>query len=149
MLSGGDECLARFTLSIEGVEFLVEAVLGRLASVNGTADGGGTDYTASDASLIIGVGTLSESLTLTGQTDNIYEEDETIIVDVTGVTNGSENGEQQVTATITEITGIKTSCISGLFLKYSFNKTTIPTLKPTCNKSKLQCFLCIKTFSIR
>src|SRR6185436_15554869 len=45
---------------------------------------------------------LTGSVTLTAVQDTLVEANETIIVDITGVTNGGEYGEQQVTATITD-----------------------------------------------
>jgi len=67
----------------------------------GTATGGGTDYSSS-ASITINAGSLSNTATVTGVNDLLDENDETVIVDISGVTNGSENGTQQVTATITD-----------------------------------------------
>ncbi|GAK61589.1 fibronectin type III domain protein [Candidatus Vecturithrix granuli] len=69
---------------------------------SGTATGGGTDYTASGTSLIIAAMNVTNSITLTGVNDALIEDDETIVVDITGVTNGTESGMQQVTATITD-----------------------------------------------
>jgi hypothetical protein len=70
-------------------------------SLSGTATGS-TDYTASDNSITISAGQTSGSMTLTGIDDSLDEENETIIVDINNVTNGTENGTQQVTATITD-----------------------------------------------
>ena len=67
----------------------------------GTATGGGTDYSAA-ASITVNAGTLSNSVNITGVNDALDENDETVIVDITSVTNGTENGTQQVTATITD-----------------------------------------------
>ncbi|MFN0053941.1 MAG: beta strand repeat-containing protein [Planctomycetales bacterium] len=61
-----------------------------------------TDYTASSATIVIPAGQLSKSVTLTGKADALPETDETIIVDITQVTNGLESGVQQVTARISE-----------------------------------------------
>jgi len=69
---------------------------------SGTATGGGTDYTTSGTNLIIAAMNVTNSITLTGVNDALIEDDETIVVDITGVTNGTENGTQQVTATITD-----------------------------------------------
>ena len=60
------------------------------------------DYTRSGTSIIIPAGSTTGSITLTGVDDALDEADETVVVDITGVTNGTENGEQQVTATITD-----------------------------------------------
>ena len=68
----------------------------------GTATGGGTDYTASDTSIVIAAGSTTGTVTITGVNDALDEADETVIVDISGVTNGTESGSQQVTATITD-----------------------------------------------
>ncbi|MBO3700895.1 S-layer family protein, partial [Roseivirga sp. E12] len=63
----------------------------------------GTDYNNTVAtSIVITAGNLSASASpiITATQDNTPESNETIIVDVTGVTNGSENGSQQQTVTI-------------------------------------------------
>jgi trimeric autotransporter adhesin len=61
-----------------------------------------SDYTRSGTSILIPAGSLTGSITLTGVNDLLDEANETIIVDVTSVTNGTESGTQQVTATITD-----------------------------------------------
>jgi hypothetical protein len=61
----------------------------------------GTDYTASATTVTIPAGTLSADVTLTGVGDRLTEPAETVVVDVSGVTNGTETGQQQVTATVT------------------------------------------------
>jgi hypothetical protein len=70
--------------------------------LTGTATGSGTDYTASDTSIVIAPGDLSGSITLTGNDDSLDEATETVIVDIASVTNGTENSTQQVIATITD-----------------------------------------------
>src|SRR5262249_50676834 len=62
----------------------------------------GTDYTHSATQIVIAPGQPSGSITLTGVNDASSEGNETVIVDITGVTNGTESGTQQVTATITD-----------------------------------------------
>jgi hypothetical protein len=62
-----------------------------------------TDYTRSGASISIPAGELTGSITLTAVQDTVYENpNETIIVDIASVVNGTESGTQQVTATITD-----------------------------------------------
>ncbi len=62
-----------------------------------------TDYTASANSIVIAAGSTSGSVTLTAVQDSVYENpNETIVVDIGTVTNGTESGTQQVTATITD-----------------------------------------------
>ncbi len=68
----------------------------------GTATGSGTDYTASATGIQVAAGSMSNTATLTGDDDALDEDNETIIVDVDSVTNGSESGIQRVTATITD-----------------------------------------------
>ncbi|HSP14376.1 MAG TPA: Calx-beta domain-containing protein, partial [Thermoanaerobaculia bacterium] len=67
----------------------------------GTATSG-VDYTRSGPSITIPPGSLSGTATLTAVNDTTDEPDETVIVDITGVTNGTESGTQQVTATIAD-----------------------------------------------
>jgi carbon monoxide dehydrogenase subunit G len=61
-----------------------------------------SDYTRSGASILIPAGSLSASLTLTAVQDTLDEADETIVIDISGVTNGTEDGTQQATAVITD-----------------------------------------------
>ncbi len=61
-----------------------------------------TDYTRSGAQIIVAPGGNSGSITITGVDDMVDETNETIIVDITSVTNGTEDGIQQVTATLTD-----------------------------------------------
>ena len=64
-----------------------------------------TDYTRSGTSIVIPPGSTNGTITLTAVQDSIDETDETIIVDISSVTNGTESGTQQVTATITDDDG--------------------------------------------
>lgn len=70
-------------------------------STSGTATSG-TDYSLSATSITIPAGSTSASVTLTGTDDAVYEGSETVIIDISGVTNGTENGTQQKTVTITD-----------------------------------------------
>lgn len=72
-------------------------------TVNLTFSGTATwtdDYTAA-MSITIPAGATSGSLTLTAVPDTVEKFDETIVVDIDAVENGTEDGTQQVTATIT------------------------------------------------
>src|SRR5262249_38544490 len=83
----------------------LSAVSGQDVTVNLGFTGTATypdDYTRSGSSIVIPAGQASGSITLTGVQDTIQEPDETIEVDILSVTNGIENGTQQVTATITD-----------------------------------------------
>src|SRR5207237_3645264 len=62
----------------------------------------GSDYTSSGTSIVIPAGSTNGTITLTAVQDSLDEVDETIIVDISGVTNGTESGTQQVIATITD-----------------------------------------------
>ena len=61
-----------------------------------------SDYTRSAAQIVITAGNTAGTVTLTAVQDTLDETNETIVVDITGVTNGIESGTQQVTATITD-----------------------------------------------
>ena len=60
------------------------------------------DYNRPGTQLVILAGNLSATLAITAEPDARDENDETIIVDITGVTNGTESVAQQVTTTITD-----------------------------------------------
>ena len=77
----------------------------------GTATNG-TDYTGT-TTITIPAGSLSASITLTGTDDAITEGNETIIADITAVTNATENGTQQETVTITDDEGTPTVTLSA------------------------------------
>ncbi len=62
----------------------------------------GSDYSASSTSLLIPAGQLSGSITLTALDDLLAEGNESLLVEITSVTNANENGTQQVTASITD-----------------------------------------------
>ncbi len=58
------------------------------------------DYTRTSAQIVIPAGELTGSITVTAVTDAFDEPDETIVVEITSVTNGQEGGVQQQTITI-------------------------------------------------
>ena len=60
------------------------------------------DYSRSNVQIVIGAGQTSGSITLTAIDDVDFENNETVIVDITSVTGGMESGTQQVTATISD-----------------------------------------------
>ncbi|WP_158520982.1 choice-of-anchor Q domain-containing protein [Fuerstiella marisgermanici] len=70
--------------------------------LSGTATGSGTDYNASGLQIVIPAGSLTGFVTVTAVQDVIDDDAETVIVDITGVTNGTENGIQQQTTTIVD-----------------------------------------------
>ena len=81
----------------------------------GTASGNGVDYTTSDTQIVIPAGSTGGTVTITAVDDALDEVDETVIVDIIGVTNGTESGAQQVTTTITDddTVGITINPLSG------------------------------------
>src|SRR6266568_2830636 len=62
----------------------------------------GSDYTRSGTSIVIPPGSTNGSITLTAVQDALDEDDETIIVDISSVTNATLSGTQQVTAVIAD-----------------------------------------------
>ena len=67
---------------------------------SGSASAG--DYSASSQSITISPGAAAGSISLTATNDPDDEPDETIVVDISSVTNGFESGTQQVAASITD-----------------------------------------------
>ncbi len=61
-----------------------------------------TDYTTSGAQIVIAAGATSGSVAITAIQDAVDDDDETVIVDITGTTNADEAGTQQVTTTIVD-----------------------------------------------
>src|SRR5205814_2345131 len=83
----------------------LSAVSGQSVTVSLAFSGTATitnDYLPSATSIVIPAGSTTGSITLTAVQDTLDEVDETIIVDVSSVTNGTESGTQQVTAIITD-----------------------------------------------
>ncbi|MEQ9410795.1 MAG: choice-of-anchor Q domain-containing protein, partial [Fuerstiella sp.] len=58
------------------------------------------DYTRSGTQIVIPAGSTSGSVTVTAVIDGIIDAAETVIVDISGVINGTEDGNQQATTTI-------------------------------------------------
>jgi hypothetical protein len=83
-------------------------------STSGTATSG-TDYSLSATTITVPAGSLSASVTLTGTDDAVYEGSETVILDISGVTNGTESGTQQRTVTLTDNESAPTVSISSSF----------------------------------
>ncbi|KOF03884.1 hypothetical protein OB69_02380, partial [Roseivirga seohaensis subsp. aquiponti] len=69
-------------------------------SFSGSATGSGVDYTISSSSITVGAGNTTNSIVLTNVPDALYEGNETVIIDISSVSNGTENGTQQRTFTI-------------------------------------------------
>ncbi|MEZ6132036.1 MAG: spherulation-specific family 4 protein [Planctomycetaceae bacterium] len=79
---------------ISGADVIVDLGL------TGTATGGGTDYAATGTQIVIPAGSLNGSVTVMAVQDGIDDDAETVIVDIVGVSNGTENGTQQQTTII-------------------------------------------------
>uniref|UniRef100_UPI0040475DC4 beta strand repeat-containing protein n=1 Tax=Roseivirga sp. TaxID=1964215 RepID=UPI0040475DC4 len=60
------------------------------------------DFTLSTTSIVIAAGNTTGTATLTAVQDALDETDETVTIEITGVTNGTENGTQEVTSSITD-----------------------------------------------
>ncbi|RXQ96090.1 T9SS type A sorting domain-containing protein [Ancylomarina salipaludis] len=71
-------------------------------AVNGSSTASAGDYSLSSTSIVISAGSITGTATITATQDVIDENNETVIIDVTGVTNGTEAGTQQQTVTITD-----------------------------------------------
>ena len=82
---------------------------------SGTATAG-TDYIGNITTHTISPTKTSVSWKLTGKTDNTTEGDETIVINVTSVTNATEKGTQRETLTLTD------------------NVTTEPTVTMSCDQ---------------
>lgn len=65
-----------------------------------------SDYVRSGTQIVILAGSTSGTVTLPTVQDSLNEVNETIIVDISGVTNGIESGTQRVTATIIDDDGL-------------------------------------------
>ena len=66
------------------------------------------DYTRTGTQIVIAAGSLSGFVTVTAVQDTVFEGGETVVVDITGVTNGTESGTQTATTTITDDDGAPT-----------------------------------------
>ncbi len=61
-----------------------------------------TDYSTTSIQIVIPAGSTEASISIIGTNDSIDELDETVVVDITAVTNGTESGKQPVTAVISD-----------------------------------------------
>ncbi|MBL8827237.1 MAG: right-handed parallel beta-helix repeat-containing protein [Planctomycetaceae bacterium] len=68
-------------------------------SLSGSASTG-VDYSASSTSVVIPAGSLSAAISLTAIEDSLSEGAESVVIDISTVTGGLENGTQQVTTYI-------------------------------------------------
>ena len=100
------EAAGASTVTASTVTATLSAVSGQTVTVtlaaSGTATGGGTDYTLASSTITIPAGQTTGTTTVTAVQDVLDEANETVILDITAVTNGLENGTQQQTITITD-----------------------------------------------
>lgn len=87
---------ATITATLSAISGLATTVT---LTISGTAES--TDYVQA-ISIVVPAGSLSASISCTAVQDSIDEANETVISDITGVTNGTESGTQKVTITITD-----------------------------------------------
>ncbi len=88
-------------------------------TATGTATGSGTDYTLSSNTITITAGNTTGTTTLTAVQDLLDEANETVIIDITGITGGdsaTESGTQQQTITITDDDAAPTVSIANTSL---------------------------------
>jgi len=90
--SGG---VAQFTLALSNPYAAPVTVT---LAISGTASSG--DYTSSSATVVIPALATSGTFSVTATNDSTDEFDETVVVDIQSVTNGTESGVQQATTTI-------------------------------------------------
>lgn len=95
------------TISEAGSTATVTATLSAIHADPVTVDLGisgsataGDDYAVSGTQIVIPTGSTTGSVTVTAVQDTVDDDDETVIVDITGATNAQEAGTQQVTITI-------------------------------------------------
>ena len=100
---------ATITASLSAVSTLpVTVTLSYTGTATDTAD-----YTTSSASILIPAGSLTGTVTITSTDDALSEGDETVIIDITSVANGTEIGTEQETVTITDDDAAPTVTLSG------------------------------------
>ena len=71
-------------------------------TADGSATGGGVDYTFDPTTLTINAGSTSSTTTVTAVSDLISDDNETVIIDISSVVNAKEDGVQQKTIMIVE-----------------------------------------------
>jgi hypothetical protein len=89
------------------ITITLSAVSGQAVTVNITPGGtavNGTDYSLSTTSLVIPAGSTTGTITITGINDVVTEGNETIVIDISTIANGTESGTQQVTINLLEST---------------------------------------------
>lgn len=94
-----------------------------------------SDYTRTGTSIAISSGTTG-SVTLSSVADLIDESNETVVVDISSVTNGAESGTQQVTLTITDDDILPTVMNMGT-LSITDVSATIPVLVADAGSSNV------------
>ena len=101
---------------------------------SGTATAG-TDYSGNHTSRTISAGNTSTSWTLTGKSDTKTEGNETIVINVTSVTNATESGTQREKLTLTDdssaIPKVSLSCPNSFSERGSITCTLTSSTAPT------------------
>ncbi|MCP4310271.1 MAG: T9SS type B sorting domain-containing protein, partial [Bacteroidetes bacterium] len=123
--NGGVSTITATSSAVSGLDVTIDL------TYSGTATGGGTDYTASGAIITIPAGSTTGTVTITGVDDVMNEGNETVVVDITSVTNGTEDGIQQQTITITDddMPPVITSCAGDRTINADAScQATIPDL---------------------
>ena len=93
--NGGNSSLTATLSNQSGQDVVINLSLSGSATAS-------SDFTISQASITISPGDLSGSVVLTGIDDALNEVDETIIISIQSLSNGLEDGDQQVTATVVD-----------------------------------------------
>jgi Dockerin type I domain/IPT/TIG domain/Calx-beta domain len=110
------------TATLSNASYLATTVT---IALSGTAISN-TDYSIPTLTITIPAFSLTGTTIVTPISDIIYEGNETVIVDVNSVTNGTENGIQQQTITITDDEAVPTvSVIPDTSSFFENNSTTI------------------------
>ncbi len=99
----------------------------------------GTDYSGNRTTHTISAGKTSTSWTLTGKSDTKTEGNETIVINVTSVTNAKESGTQRESITLTDGKStnptVSLSCSSSSFAESGGKSTCTLSLSKSTTKS--------------
>jgi hypothetical protein len=94
--AGGSATFSAELSAVSGKDVTVDLAF------SGTAEGNDTDYRSSGTQIVISAGMLTGAVTVTALQDALDEDNETVVVDIASVTNGTENGNQQQSTEITD-----------------------------------------------
>ncbi|MBK8396633.1 MAG: hypothetical protein IPL26_15540 [Leptospiraceae bacterium] len=99
--SSGSEVTTAVNIPVTLSAASSQTVTVNYAVTGGTATSGGTDYTLAAGTLTFVAGDTSENIVITVNNDSLYENNETIIIDLSGPTNSTLGGNTTHTYTIT------------------------------------------------